>query len=721
MSKPIYVLGTSTSHDGSSCLLKDGKICAAIEKERITRKKHDGGNDRETIEYCLEKENIRLEDVDLIVQNDVEPEFEKYRPFEGNCRAPIVTISHHLAHAYSAYAASGFDECAVFVLDGMGSPLTHLTDRADDFKFYCTMVPGSNERDYNEINSYYHFKDGDFTLICKEASRKRGTIPEKRLITFTENSIGDFYSAISKYCFNNYQDAGKLMGLAPYGNPSTYTEEAFFVKDGAMLLNHDVLNKLTNRSVSHAHFKKNFQYYADLASWAQRELERAIAFLLNSRYEMFPSDNLAYCGGVALNAVMNGKILRQSPFKNLYIQPAAGDNGTSIGCAYFGWLNRMKQPKVLHGATTCFGKVYTTRSVKESLQNYHNNNPVLIKREIDRFFELAQASYNKEKLRKDNVILQLNIANAGIYQAAVTEKGMEISNDIIGRPTSELSSTNTAFYELLQHPGRLNSLFEERRITVTDVAEFNYLRDLIEWDPATKHIKRAEPDNYLQYIHYEGENYIREAAQLLSDGKIIGWFQDESEFGPRALGRRSILADPRIKGARDFINGEIKFREDFRPFAPSLLREDAHLFFEDDVESPYMLIINTIKPEWKEKISEVVHVDNTCRVQTVTSDWNPKYFQLLTEFKRINGISVLLNTSFNGVRMPIVETPDDAFRFFYSGKLDYLVIQDLIVKREAIPKVDMEGPEKNSHLDERESLLNDRQVFFNLRHGNKTC
>ena len=472
------------------------------------------------------------------------------------------------------------------------------------------------------------------------------------------------------------------MGLAPYGNPSALTEEAFFVEDGAILLNQRVFDKFTNESTSHTHFKKNFQHYADLASWAQRELERAITFLLNSRYQMLPLDNLAYCGGVALNAVMNSKILRQSPFKKLYIQPAAGDNGAALGCAYYGWFHVMKKSKVLHGFTTCFGKIYTVESVKKSMQNYHHNNPVLIKEEIDKFFKEVSATYNKDKLRKDNILLQLNVENAGIYQIGVTEKGMEIRNHIVGRPTSEISVKNTVLFELLKYPSRFGNFFAERKIVVTDIAECNYLLDLLELDIATKRIKRAEPEDYLHYIHYEGENYIKEAAKLLSNGKIIGWFQDESEFGPRALGRRSILADPRTKGVRDFINGEIKFREDFRPFAPSVLREDTHLFFEDDVESPYMLMINRIKPEWKDKISEVVHVDGTCRVQTVTPDWNPKYFQLLKEFKKINGISVLLNTSFNGVRMPIVETPDEAFRFFYSGKLDYLVIQDLIVKRE---------------------------------------
>jgi predicted NodU family carbamoyl transferase len=681
MSKPIYVLGTGTSHDGSSCLLKDGKICAAIEKERITRKKHDGGNDTVSIEYCLEKENITLDDVDLIVQNSTSGEFEGPRIFENNEQVPVITIPHHLAHAFSAYGASSFDECAVFVLDSAGSPLNHCTDRIGDFISYCIPAPDGNESIYKENNSYYRFDKGGWTIVCKEASRLAHKMEDKKVKTYTENSIGDFYAALSIYCFRSFQDSGKLMGLAPYGNPSVYNEEAFTISNGAMLLNQQVFEKFATPSESHAQLKENFQHYADIANWAQRELERAIIYLLNSRYEMFPSDNLAYCGGVALNAVMNSRILKETPYKRLYIQPAASDNGAALGCAYYGWLNVLKQPKAAQSPTTCFGKVYSTQSVRGSLQNYHNSNPVQIKKEIDKFFKNLKTAYRKDRLRKDNILIQVNIKDAGVYQIGITQKGMKVRDDIIGRPTCQVSFTNTGFYDLLQDPSRLEGFFEDGKITVTDYAEFFYLLDLIEFGPATENVKRVGPEDYLRFIHYEGEGYIEEAARLLSDGKIIGWFQGESEFGPRALGRRSILADPRKKGTRDFINGEIKFREDFRPFAPSVLREDVQQYFQEDMESPYMLMINKIRPEWKDSISEVVHADGTCRVQTVTADWNPEYYRLLSEFKRITGISVLLNTSFNGVRMPIVETPDDAIRFFYSGKLDYLVMQDVIVKR----------------------------------------
>jgi carbamoyltransferase len=220
-----------------------------------------------------------------------------------------------------------------------------------------------------------------------------------------------------------------------------------------------------------------------------------------------------------------------------------------------------------------------------------------------------------------------------------------------------------------------------KKIEVTNVHDLEYLLNAINFGNSNSLSDVKRPGGDLDLIHYEGDGYIEEAARLIAGGKIVGWFQDESEFGPRALGRRSILADPRKKGVRDFINSEIKFREDFRPFAPSVLLEDAALYFDIECEAAYMLTVCQVRDEWREKIEDVVHKDGSCRVQTVTSDWNPKYWRLLNEFKRLTGLSVLLNTSFNGRAMPIVETPHEALGFFFRGKMDYLVIQELIIKQ----------------------------------------
>jgi carbamoyltransferase len=231
------------------------------------------------------------------------------------------------------------------------------------------------------------------------------------------------------------------------------------------------------------------------------------------------------------------------------------------------------------------------------------------------------------------------------------------------------------------NPGYFNTLYDLNKIEITNYHDLDYLLRAIEFHKTNGFAEVENSNTDPDLIHYEGEGYIEEAARLIASGKIIGWFQDESEFGPRALGRRSILADPRKKGVKNFINAEIKFREDFRPFAPSVLQEDASLYFDVEGEAPYMLTVCQVKDEWRERLEDIVHVDGSCRVQTVTPDWNPKYYQLLKEFKRLTGLSVLLNTSFNGRAMPIVETPDDALGFFYKGKLDYLVIQDLIVRQ----------------------------------------
>lgn len=687
MKNSIYVLGTSLSHNGSACLLKDGKICAAIEKERVSRIKHDGFNDTAAIEYCLEKENIRFDEIDLIVQNSPNTRFDggnHYffgpRLMKEDCPVPVVTISHHLAHAYSAYGCSNFDSCAALVIDGTGNALEHCMDISGDDvidkRRTCLELLGI----YKENNSYYSFEAGKRTTIYKEFSHYRYH-DETTISLYTENSIGDLYGAASSYCFRNLDDAGKLMGLAPYGDPSVYTDEIFQFKDGMLLVDYGVLGKFKRAARSYDEFRSNFQYYANFANWVQREVERAVLYVMNSRYVMFPSDNLVYSGGVALNAVVNGKILRKTPFKNFYIQPAAGDNGISVGCTFYGWLEILKKEKMPADGTTCYGKVYDRRAVKESLEKFAGKDPVKTKRTIDHFFESVPKLFKNGESGKEEKIIQFNVKNAGIYQVRIYNGMVESRGDILGNPTCEVSLINDDFYEGILDARYFDNLYDMKKIEVTNIYDLEYLLNAINFGGSKALGDAKGPDGHLDLIHYEGDGYLEEAARLIAGGNIVGWFQDESEFGPRALGRRSILADPRKKGVRDFINSEIKFREDFRPFAPSVLLEDAALYFDIQGEAPYMLTVCQVRDEWREKIEDVVHKDGSCRVQTVTSDWNPKYWRLLNEFKRFTGLSVLLNTSFNGRAMPIIETPNEALGFFFRGKMDYLVIQDLIIRQ----------------------------------------
>jgi len=558
--KPVYVLGTGLSHDGSACLLKDGRIRVAIEKERLTRRKHDGGNDTEAISYCLEAAGITYNDLTLVVQN---ANFSMLRqgndwwqgPRALNQTVPVVTISHHLAHAYSAIGTSPFEEAAVMVIDGCGNSFDDCTDLEGAL---APENPSPELRHlYFEKDSYYVFKDNKVTTVHKDFSPWGANLKNYPMRPNTTlHSIGGLYLAASMYVFSGFEDPGKLMGLAPYGRPGIYDFEIFELKDGRTFVRYDWMEAFNRPCRNYEQFKQDFQYYADIAYWVQRELERAILYVINARYELAPSKRLAYAGGVALNAVANRLILKNTKFKDIYIQPAAGDNGLAVGCAYYGWMEALKQERVLHSGSMALGRPYRGRRVAKALEAYKES------------------------------------------------------------------------------------------------------------------VSFAAPDDYIQ-----------QTAALLAAGKTVGWFQDGAEFGPRALGHRSILADPRRVEMRDFINAKIKFREDFRPFAPSVLAEDASVYFDCDYESPYMILIAPVRPEWRQVIPSVTHLDQSARIQTVKASVSPKYYELLRAFKEQAGISVLLNTSFNRRGMPIVETPEQALDFFLNCDLDVLVLDNFIVRK----------------------------------------
>jgi carbamoyltransferase len=558
--RPIYVLGTGLSHDGSACLLKDGRISVAIEKERITRQKHDGGNDAAAIEYCLKAEGIAMKDLALVVQNANFGMFKQGngwwhgpRPLDGG--VPVVTISHHLAHAYSAIGGSPFEETAVMIIDGCGNSMDECIDLGG------AIVPENPPPElrhlYFEKDSYYILKEGKLTPVLKDFSPWGAGITGRPLYPpSTMHSIGGLYDAVSRYIFRGLEDPGKLMGLAPYGRPGKYDFEIFDLRDGRVYVRYDWMDDFNQPCHNQQDFKDRFQYYADIAYWVQKEVERAILYVFDCRYQLAPSRNVAYAGGVALNAVANRRILTESKFKDVFIQPAAGDNGLALGCAYYGWLEALKKERVFHNGRMYLGKRYQTQLIAEHLAGRE-----------------GELEYKAEE-------------------------------DVIGK-----------------------------------------------------------------------------TAELLAAGNIIGWFQDGAEFGPRALGNRSILADPRTPRIRDFINSFIKFREDFRPFAPSVLKEDVGIYFDCDYESPYMILVAPVRPEWRDVIQNVVHKDESARIQTVTESISPKYYQLLSAFKKITGISVLLNTSFNRRGMPIVETPEQAIQFFLNCELDVLVLDHYIVRK----------------------------------------
>ncbi|MGB3007986.1 MAG: carbamoyltransferase C-terminal domain-containing protein, partial [Chitinophagaceae bacterium] len=443
----------------------------------------------------------------------------------------------------------------VMVIDGCGS----FYHQCDDLQgavipSYTNSQPGL----YGEKDSFYFFNGKNLKPLYKDFSIINYLHkPDQVYLPTTNHSIGGLYSMASNYCFCDFDDAGKLMGLAPYGNKDVYKEQLFELKDGNVWVNEEVMHKYFTHpaDVITRPFKKKFQYYADIARWVQDETERAILYVFKNRLQMNPNENLCYAGGVALNAVANTRIIEQTGIKNFYIEPAAGDNGLAIGCAYYGWMQVLQKEKIKHNGSTCFGKDYSNETVLSSSAKYS-----------------AQVQIIEEK------------------------------------------------------------------------------------------------------------NIAEKTANLLLQGKTVAWFQLGCEFGPRALGRRSILADPRSKNIQHHINANIKFREDFRPFAPAVLYEDKDLYFELGLVSPYMILIDRIKKEWKEKMPGVIHVDGTCRVQTVKHKEEPLH-QLLQAWKKASGISVLLNTSFNKKGMPIVETPVEAIDFFLHCSLDVLVINNYIITK----------------------------------------
>jgi len=565
MPKPSYVLGTNLSHDGSACLLKDGQICVAIEKERITRRKHDGNNDTQAITYCLDAAGIEMSDIGLIVQNTWEGMFERGNTWFRGPRIlppeiPVVTISHHLAHAYSAFATSPFRETAVMVIDNGGNSLDECLDL--EGAVIPVTAPAELRPIYSETDSFYELlPNGELKTLYKDFSppaliRK----PYPMLPRPMMHSIGGVYMAVSMYVFSGMEDPGKLMGLAPFGRPGVYDMPIFDLHDGRVFVRYDWPQYFNDPCRNYEHFKQRFQYYADIAYWTQKEVERAILYLIENRRALSSSTNLCYVGGVALNAVANRRLLTDGLYENIYIQPAAGDNGIAIGCAYYGWLEVMKRERVMHSSRSIFlGRSYSTEVIDSMLE------------------------------------------------------------------------------------------------------------------------KRDGP-----YLVLRSDDYIRSTAQLLADGKIVAWFQGGSEFGPRALGNRSILADARRPEMRDMINRYIKDREDFRPFAPSVLREEASVYFECDYESPYMILVAPVRPQFRGLIPSVVHEDCSARVQTVTEEFNPAYYRLLQECKKLTGIGLLLNTSLNKRGQPIIETPEQAWTLFVETAIDALMIEGRLVCKSGV-------------------------------------
>ena len=591
-----FILGISAFyHDSAACILKNGKIIAAAQEERFTRKKHDQNYPYNAIEFVLKFAKIKLSDVNQIVFFEkpflkferlletylaFAPKgfvsfskamplwvkeklfqknflFNKLKKHDQNYKSDqnIFFSDHHLSHASSAFFPSPFEEAVVLTADGVGE--------------WATTTVAVGKSNNLEIKKEIHFP----------------------------HSLGLLYSAFTYYIgFKVNSGEYKLMGLAPYGNPIYEDKIKKLVDlktDGTFRLDQKYFNYATGFTMTNEKFDNLFgqkprdsenekltQFHMDIAASIQKVTEEIMIKLAKSIRKEFGIKNLCLAGGVALNCVANGKILQEKIFDNIWIQPASGDAGGSLGAALALWYIDQKNPRIVN-------------SNDEMKGSYLGN------------------EYNQYEIEKELKFLGAN-------------------------------------YETL---------------------------------------------NYDQLID--------KTAEYLSNECAIGWFQGRMEFGPRALGGRSILADPRSEKMQKNLNLKVRYRESFRPFAPSILRNDLSEWFDMDVDSPYMLLVANINHDKKikmtseqenifgidklnikrSKIPAVTHIDYSARIQTVTRSTNYRYYDLISKFKEKTGCPVIVNTSFNVRGEPIVNSPTDAFSCFMGTELDYLVIGNCILDK----------------------------------------
>jgi carbamoyltransferase len=552
-----WILGLAASHNGGACLLRGDRIVAAIQEERLTRTKRTrtfGAEASLAVAYCLAAGGIGPADLDLVVLSAQGKTRAPEQDLAGNRQlqlalhgVPWLTISHHMGHAASAFAGSGFADAAVLIVDGLGSPFEDLspTERA---------VARGGSGDWESI-SLYHAAGTGITPLDKQMAENWIERPPAGMPRF--RTLGGMYSAVAKQIFDDTMEAGKVMGLAPYGRPELPVADFFAWREGGFHFS----DAVPARFPDDRRWPERGDEYKDLARSVQEALEAAILELAARLRELSPSRNLCYAGGVALNCVTNERLFRESGFDAVYIPAAAEDSGTAVGAAYHGLWH-------LTGRNT--RRALTTDSVGRRY------GPI-----------------------------EIDTALAAVPGVAEVRRGM-----------SEV---------------------------------------------------------------------LDETVYRLAAGQLAGWFQGGSELGPRALGHRSILADPRRAAAKADLNGRVKFREDFRPFAPMVLAEEAAAWFElggASPESPFMLRVWPFREEARARVPAVVHVDGTGRVQTVGAGSEGPHRELLRRFHVATGVPILLNTSFNGPAEPIVETPEDALWGLIQHGLDFVVLEDRLVERE---------------------------------------
>ena len=580
----MVIIGLNLNHaDSAACIIVNGKIVAAIDEERFTRKKHYAGFPINSIEFCLEYSQMQLKDIDFITLNFSPSANLKKKILYGlknilslatikknlsfrkklfysddlknylsknNFKGKVIHVEHHLSHISSSYYNSQFDEAIGLTIDGFGD--------------FCSTE----------------------TFLCKNSR-----IQSLKKVFFP-HSLGILYQSITQFLgFKNYGDEYKVMGLASYGEPKylkefenliTYEENNYFTLNLDFFTHHTNLNFNYNFPDGLPKFPNLYsdkmielfgkdrksneeikKIHMDIACSLQKCFENIVFSILNKLYKDFNIENLCLAGGCALNSKFNGLIKKNTKFKNIFIQPNAGDAGGSMGSALYLLKNNKK-----------------------------NNNKFLLN-EINKCY-----------------------------------LGSEYSNDYI----------------------EINLINKNDKLRKFNVKQLDDL------------------------------SLYASVAQKISSNQIVGWFKGRCEWGPRALGNRSILADARNPKIKDILNTKIKIRETFRPFAPAVLEEFSDRYFELNYSSPFMLNVVKARQLAKNQVPSVIHVDNTCRVQTVSVNDNYHFYNLIKEFNKITGVPIVLNTSFNE-NEPIVLTPDHAFNCFERTGMDCLVLENWIISR----------------------------------------
>ena len=533
-SSNIYILGISAfNSDAAAALIKDGEIIAAVQEERFTRIKYDASFPKNSISYCLRKAGITQNELSAAMfcgNSFSENEIRGKLDFNGE----IIFVEHHKSHAASAFYPSPFSRSAIITIDGM----------ADDI-----------------VTSFGYGREGSIDYYSEVRA---------------PHSIGLLYSVFTSYCgFQANSDEYKLMGLASYGKPlyvDMILENLIDIREnGSFILRLEYFDYSSEHVVTTGKFNKLFGglprksgsamegRHMDLARSIQSVTEIVMLKMARYAYERTKCDNLCLAGEVALNCVANGRLLREGPFKNIWIQPCASDAGCALGAAFMGWRDYMGKPPAV-----------------------------------------------------------------------------KMNND-------------------LQKASFLGPSFSDEEIE-------RYLKD-----------------NNVKYERLGSCELAKRVSAFLSEQKIIGWFQGRMEFGPRGLGSRSILADPRSANMRSMINSKIKFRESFRPFAPSILSEAAGEYFDLKCESPYMLFVSQVK---KRGFPSITHVDNSARVQTVRREDNPLFYDIIAQFRKDYGCPMVINTSFNIMGEPIVCTPEDAYKCFMKTAMDYLIMGPFLCRHD---------------------------------------